>query len=92
MDFNPIYFFDFKQVDKEDHELLQWDFNHREIPGIIDRQTRGETLNVQDIGDFSIEWHLLVDLKTLKCMYNISKGANSKTPCLYCMDPASVYV
>ena len=44
---------------------------------------------MQDIGDFSIEWHLAGDLKTLKCMYNISKGGNSKTPCLYCMDPAS---
>lgn len=25
------------------------------------------------------------DLKTLKCMYNISKGLTAKSPCLYCM-------
>ena len=30
------------------------------------------------------------DLKTLKCMYNISKGGNSKSPCLYCNQPAYV--
>ena len=26
------------------------------------------------------------DLKTLKCMYNMSKGTIAKSPCLYCMD------
>lgn len=40
------------------------------------------------VGDFSIQWHMASDLKTLKCIYNISKGANSKFPCLYCMHPA----
>ena len=30
------------------------------------------------------------DLKTLKCMYNISKGGNSKSPCLYCKQLAYV--
>ena len=69
------------QVDKEDHELLKWAFDHTEIPTIIDRQTKGEKLIVDGIGDFVVEWHLAGDLKTLKCMYNVSKGANSKTPC-----------
>ena len=26
------------------------------------------------------------DLKTLKCMYNVSKGPTAKSPCLYCME------
>ena len=78
------------QVDKEDHELLKWAFDHTEIPTIIDRQTKGEKLIVDGIGDFVVEWHLAGDLKTLKCMYNVSKRANSKTPCLYCMDLAWV--
>ena len=37
---------------------------------------------VQGKGDFQVDWHLIGDLKRLKCMYNISKGNNSKTPCL----------
>jgi len=31
------------------------------------------------------------DLKTLKCMFSVSKGANLKSPCLYCMDGAKVF-
>lgn len=51
---------------------------------------RNEKLHVEGIGDFKVEWHLAGDLKTLKCMYNIGKGANCKSPCIYCMEPASV--
>ena len=36
-----------------------------------------------------VEWHMSGDLKTIKCMYNIGKGANSKAPCIYCMEPTS---
>ena len=43
------------------------------------------TLDVENQGNFRVEWHLAGDLKTLKCLYNCSKGANAKSPCLYCM-------
>ena len=45
-------------------------------------------LNVPGIGDFNVEWHLAGDLKSLKCMYNVSHGATSKHPCLYYMKMA----
>lgn len=48
----------------------------------------GVPLNIPGIGTFNIEWHLAGDLKTLKCMFNVSHGANSKHPCLYCMKTA----
>ena len=32
---------------------------------------------------------MAADLKTVKCMYNMSKGARSKSPCIYCMHPSS---
>ena len=32
--------------------------------------------------------HMLSDLKTLKCMYNISKGGNLRPPFLYYNQPA----
>lgn len=76
------------QVDKEDHDILYWAFHQTEIPSVIKRQSEGEKLVVAGVGDFSIEWHMAGDLKTLKCMYNISKGSSSKTPCIYCMHPA----
>ena len=78
----------FLQVDKEDHDILYWVFHQTEIPNVIRRQSEGEKLFVLGVGDFSVEWHMAGDLKTLKCMYNISKGANSKCPCLYCIHPA----
>ena len=40
---------------------------------------------MDDFYDYKVEWHMVGDLKTLKCMYNISKGALAKSPCLYCM-------
>lgn len=74
----------------EDHETLDWVFHHTEIPRIIKRQVQGENLHVAGKGDFQVEWHMAGDLKTLKCMYNISKGGNSKSPCLYCKESAQV--
>ena len=75
------------QVDKEDSELLYWAFHQTQIPSVIDRKSKGEKLHLLDIGDFSVEWHMAGDLKTLKCMYNIPSGASCKLPCLYCMAP-----
>ena len=76
------------QVDKEDHDILYWVFNHTKIPCIITSHESNEQIHVEGVGDFRVQWHLAGDLKTLKCMYNVGKGANSKSPCIYCMKPA----
>lgn len=52
---------------------------------MIKEHMDGELLNVPRKGDFKVEWHLAGDLKTLKCMFNVSHGVTSKHPCLYCM-------
>ena len=76
------------EVDSEDFKVLQWVFNNTSIPSIIDAQEKGELLHVEGFGDYKVEWHMAGDLKTLKCMYNISKGPIAKSPCLYCMSSA----
>lgn len=75
-----------EQVKKEDHETLYWVFHHTSIPMLIQQQMEGRRkLCVSNRGEFEVEWHLSGDLKTLKCLYNGSRGANAKSPCLYCM-------
>ena len=78
------------QVKTEDHETLNWVFHQTDIPSTIRSQVLGGHLHVPGKGDYQVEWHMASDLKTLKCMYNISKGGNSKSPCLYCTQPAHV--
>lgn len=73
---------------KEDHDILSWIFSRTSYPRIIKDHMDGGLLNVPGVGDFNVEWHLAGDLKTLKCMYNVSHGATSKHPCLYCMKMA----
>ena len=76
------------EVDSEDFTVLNWVFHHTTIPEIINAQQSGEEIDVEGFGSYRAEWHMGGDLKTLKCMYNVSKGANAKSPCLYCMGPA----
>ena len=78
------------QVPSESFEILYWVFHRTPIPQIINEQSNGRPLLVENTGSFTVEWHLAGDLKTLKCMYNIAKGANSKSPCLYCMSSSDV--
>lgn len=47
-------------------------------------QTGGQTLHVEGIGTFVVEWHMAGDLKTLKCMLGCKLGANTFFPCIYC--------
>jgi hypothetical protein len=51
---------------------------------LIKLQGEGQLLNVPGIGDFSIEWHLAADMKTIKCVYGLKHGANSLHSCIYC--------
>ena len=82
---NDIWWLAAFEVAKEGHAILKAFFNLIEIPDVIRRQSNGEILHVDGYGDFTMEWHLAGDLKTLKCMYCVSNAANAKFPCLYCM-------
>ena len=68
--------------------MLHWVFHNTTIPTIISSQEGGLLLKVEGFGDYQVEWHMVGDLKTLKCMYNISRGSTAKSPCLYCMSCA----
>jgi len=72
------------QVPRESHEILKWVFDQTQIPNLIKLQGEGLLLNVLGIGDFSIEWHLATDMKTIKCVYGLKHSANSLHSCIYC--------
>lgn len=72
------------QVPRESHEILSWVFNKTKIPALIKAQGEGQLLQVPDVGKFAVEWHLAADMKTIKCMYGLSMGANSLHSCVYC--------
>ena len=75
----------FAQVPLESPETLKWLFSHTNISNIIESQILGESLIVEGVANFTIEWHMSANLKALKSMYGLSEGTNTKYPCLYCM-------
>ena len=76
------------EVDSEDFQVLHWVFHQTTIPMIINAQEEGTLLQVEGFGEYRVQWHMAGDLKTLKCMYNISRGPIAKSPYLYCMGSA----
>ena len=54
---------------KECHETLKWSFQRVGITEIIKRQEEGQTVVVDGLGTFQVEWHLASDLKTWKCLF-----------------------
>ena len=42
-------------------------------------------LIVEGVGEFRIEWHLIVDMKSIVCMYGLKHGANNLQSCIYCL-------
>ena len=74
------------KVPKETHEVLKWIFDRAPwITDVIKRQIDGQLLDVGNKGQFTVDWHLGGDLKTIKCMlgcaqeYTFSNfGKNSK--------------
>ena len=73
------------RVNKESHESLKFVFRKTSLPLIMASHAAGEKMYVEGYSSYFVEWHLAADLKTLKCMYNISHGANATHDCLYCM-------
>ena len=72
-------------MDSKDFKVLHWVFHKTSIPTIIGAQEEGVVLQVEGFGEYKVQWHMVGDLKTLKCMYNIFRGPTNKSPCLYCM-------
>lgn len=72
------------QVPIESHETLKWLYSHTNNPSIIENQNPSECINVDNICSFITERNLSADLKALNSMFGISRGANTKFPCLYC--------
>ena len=69
------------QIPRESNEILSWVFSKTNIPELLQAQEDGQLLEDLGVGSFIAEWHLSVDLKTIKCMYGLKLGANS---CIYC--------
>ena len=73
------------EVPKETHEVLSWIFDRAPwITDVIKRQIDGQLLDVGNKGQFTVDWHLGGDLKTIKCMLGCAQGALTKYPCPYC--------
>ena len=73
------------EVPKETHEVLTWIFDRAPwITDVIKRQIDGQLLDVGNKGQFTVDWHLGGDLKTIKCMLGCAQGALTKYPCPYC--------
>ena len=68
------------KVEFKDFAIISWVFSHTNIPKVISCQKNGEMLHVHGFGSFHVEWRMMIDPKTIKCMYNMSKGATRKTP------------
>ena len=77
-------------MESEDHAILSWVFSQIDIPNKISSKTKQKRLHIDGFGSFHVEWHMITNLKTIKCMYSMSKGATRKTPCIYCMHSSLV--
>ena len=51
----------------------------------MERQAATEPLEVDGVGNFTVEWRLSADLKALKSMFGMCGTANTKHQCIYCM-------
>jgi hypothetical protein len=72
------------RVIKESNACLKWVLDQTPIPELINAQNAGQKLVAQGIGEFSVEWHLACDIKTIKSLYGFGHGANSTHYCIYC--------
>jgi len=71
-------------VVKESLKCLKWILEQTFILTIINAQSNGKKFVVENVGEFLIEWHLACHMKTMKCLYRFSDGANSVHSYMYC--------
>jgi hypothetical protein len=72
------------EVYKESHDCLKWMFDKTSYPTVVKAQNGGQSLVVDGIGEFKVEWHMSCDMKTVKCLYGMSHGALATHSCIYC--------
>ena len=72
------------QVKKEFYYVFSWIFKKSNLPAVIAPLSNGQRLQVPRVGEFYVEWHLAVDMKTIKCMYGLQSGPACVMNCIYC--------
>jgi len=72
------------QVPKENFEILHAIFNLTKIPTTMQAQESGQVLKVDGVGEFTVQWHLAADMKTIKALYGLQSGPNATFCCIYC--------
>ena len=78
-----VYPFDCFQVEKESHTILSWVFKQNKFPKSIVAQESGQLLKVLRVGDLKIQWHISANMKSMKCLYGQSHGAQAKLVCMF---------
>lgn len=71
------------EVAKQSHEVLHRVFQQTQFPTFIKAHNGGLLLYVEGVGNFKLEWHLSADMKTIKCLYALKRGANAIHSCIY---------
>ena len=56
------------QVEKDSYEMLSSVFERTKFLGLISAQFNGQMLHVDGVDDFNVQWHMVVDMKTIKAM------------------------
>jgi hypothetical protein len=64
-------------------------FGQTKFSQVIQAQEDGQLLTIDGMGQFYMEWYLSVDMKTIKCIYELKHGVNNKHSCIYYMQERS---
>jgi len=70
------------QIPRETHLTLKLVFNLTNIPALIKAQMGGQYLYIKGVGSFSMEWHLVANLKSIKAIYSLVQDPNSPQCCI----------
>jgi hypothetical protein len=62
------------------------------IPSLIKAQDARHLSVVLGVGEFKLKWHLSADLKTIKYIYGLGRGACAKHCCIYCSQEKAKFV
>ena len=54
--------------------MLSWVFGRMKFPELISTQSNGQMLHVKGVGDFNVQWHMEIDMKTINAMYGLKSG------------------
>ena len=51
---------------------------------VISTQFNGQMLHINEVGDFNVQWHMAVDMKTIMAMYGLKSGLGCRMHYTYC--------